>query len=155
MRVADAEDAVAGAAAARERYDLVIVDLYTRLAAPAFADDPRFLGDCLGLLGPGGLVAVNIADAAGLARLRTAARAFARAAPGCELLAVGDTAVLDGSEEGNTVLVAAPGAGAPGAAAPRGSGLPLGLAERLAGAGPFPATVLEGARLDFALWGAC
>ncbi|GAA1844479.1 spermidine synthase [Agromyces salentinus] len=143
VRVADAQDAVREAAARRERFDLVIVDLYTHLDAPAFVDDPAFLGACLALLRPGGLVVVNIADAAGLARLRTAARALARAAPGGGLLAAGDTAVLDGSEEGNAVLVAAPGS------------MPVDLAGALAAGGPFPATVLEGDRLDFVLWGAC
>ena len=47
-----------------------------------------------------------------------------------------------GTEEGNAVLVAAP------------DGLPAGLEERLRGAGPFPAEVLTGQRLDTALWGA-
>ena len=55
----------------------------------------------------------------------------------------GDPAVLSGAEEGNAILVAAP------------DGLPAGLEERLATAGPFPAAVLTEHRLDAALWGAC
>ena len=51
--------------------------------------------------------------------------------------------MLSGADEGNAVLVAAP------------DGLPRRLEERLAANGPHPAEVLTGARLDFALWGAC
>ncbi|MGW9167524.1 spermidine synthase [Agromyces sp. NPDC055658] len=124
-------------------FDLVIVDLYDRLDAPAFVETGVFMGGCLGLLADRGLLVVNVADAAGLARLRAQARAIARADPGTELLVAGDASVVSGAEEGNVVLVAAP------------RGLPPGLAGRLAALGPHPAAVLEGDRLDFALWGAC
>ncbi|MFF2369839.1 spermidine synthase [Agromyces sp. NPDC058110] len=143
VRIDDAAEAVGRSAGRGERYDLVVVDVYTRLDAPAFVDDPAFLASCLGLLREGGVVAVNIADAAGLARLRTSARSFARADPGAELVVAGDAHVVDGSEEGNTVLVAASGT------------MPAAVAARLEAGGPFPATVLAGAKLDFALWGAC
>ena len=101
------------------------------------------MGGCLAALAAGGLVVVNVADAPGLTRLRAQARALARADPGAELLVAGDPATLAGTEEGNAILVAAP------------DGLPEGLADRLAAAGPFPAAVLTGHRLDAALWGAC
>ncbi|KQM84324.1 spermidine synthase [Agromyces sp. Leaf222] len=143
VHIEDAAEAVRASAARGERFDVVVIDVYTHLDAPAFVDDPGFLAACLGLLGEGGVVVVNIADAAGLARLRTSARAFARADAGAELLAVGDTHVIDGGEEGNTVLVAAPGT------------LPPAVALRLEAGGPFPVTVLAGAKLDFVLWGAC
>ncbi|ANJ27912.1 spermidine synthase [Agromyces aureus] len=143
VSILDAREAVLDAARRGERFDAVVIDVYTHLDAPAFVDDPDFLAACLGLLREGGVVIVNIADAAGLARLRTSARAFARAAPGAGVLAVGDTHVLDGGEEGNSVLVAA--------SAP----LPEAIAARLEGGGPLPVTVLTGAKLDFALWGAC
>ncbi|GAA1941461.1 spermidine synthase [Agromyces allii] len=143
VRIVDAELAVRDSAARGEHFDVVVIDVYTHLDAPAFVDDPSFLAACLGLLREGGVVVVNIADAAGLARLRTSARAFARAVPGAELLAVGDAHVLDGGEEGNTVLVATSGT------------LPEAIALRLDAGGPFPVTVLAGAKLDFALWGAC
>ena len=143
VRIVDAAEAVRASAARGERFDLVVVDVYTHLDAPAFVDDPDFLAACLGLLRDDGLVVVNIADAAGLARLRTSARAFARADPGAELLAVADTHVIDGGEEGNTVLVATSGT------------LPAAIATRLEAGGPFPVTVLAGAKLDFVLWGAC
>ena len=121
----------------------MIVDLYARLDAPAFVDEPSFMAGCLGLLAPDGLVMLNVADAPGLVRLRAQARALARADPDAELLAAGDPAVLSGAEEGNVILIAAPG------------GFPAGLIDRLLGAGPFPVAVLTGHRLDAALWGAC
>jgi spermidine synthase len=140
--VADARDALA-ALAERAPADLVIVDLYDRLDAPAFVDEPSFMAGCLALLAPDGLVVLNVADAPGLVRLRAQARALARADPDAELLAAGDPAVLSGAEEGNTILIAAPG------------GVTTGLVDRLLGAGPFPVAVLTGHRLDAALWGAC
>jgi spermidine synthase len=142
VMVADAREALASLAE-RPPFDVVIVDLYARLAAPAFVDEPSFMGGCLERLAPGGIVVVNVADAPGLTRLRAQTRAFARADPAAELLVAGSPAVLSGAEEGNAVLVAAPG------------GLPTGLEERLLGAGPFPVAVLTGSRLDMTLWGAC
>jgi len=124
-------------------FDVVVVDLYAGLDAPAFVDQPSFMAACLARLAAHGLVVVNVADAAGLTRLRAQARALARADPGAALLVAGDPAVLSGAEEGNAILVAAP------------EGLPAGLEERLATAGPFPAAVLTEHRLDAALWGAC
>ncbi|QAY73122.1 SAM-dependent methyltransferase [Agromyces protaetiae] len=124
-------------------FDLVVLDLYTGLEAPAFVDEPGFLAAALGRLGPTGILVVNVADAAGLARLRALGRALSRAAPSAEVLVAGDPSVLSGAEEGNAVVVAAP------------HGFPRGLERRLASGGPFPAEILTGARLDFALWGAC
>ena len=124
-------------------FDLVIVDLYARLQAPAFVETVDFMGGCLRLLEPGGVLAVNVADAAGLGRLGRQARAIARVDPTAALLVAGDPSVLSGAEEGNAVLVAAPGE------------LPQGLRERLLAHGPHPAEVLDGDRLDFVLWGAC
>lgn len=124
-------------------FDLVIVDLYTLLQAPAFVETVDFMNGCLRLLAPGGLLAVNVADAAGLGRLRGQARAIARADPAASLLVAGDPSVLSGAEEGNAVLVATPGEPPPG------------LRERLLAHGPHPAEVLDGDRLDFVLWGAC
>lgn len=143
--IADARDALATLAArpSPTSVDVVVVDLYSRLDAPAFVDEVSFMAGCLGLVAPHGLVVLNVADAAGLRRLRAQARSLARADPGAELLVAGDTGVLSGAEEGNAILVAAP------------DGLPAGLEERLATAGPFPATVLTGHRLDAALWGVC
>ena len=142
--IADARQAIASLRAVDvRRFDAVVVDLYARLDAPAFVDQPSFMGGCLGLVASGGLVVVNVADAPGLSRLRAQARAFTRADPGAELLVAGDPGVLAGADEGNAILVAAP------------AGLPDGLAERLATAGPFPAAVLTGHRLDAALGSAC
>ncbi len=145
LLIADARSAVGpdGPIAKMRPFDAVVVDLYARMEAPAFVDQPSFMGGCLATLAPGGLVVVNVADAPGLTRLRAQARAFARADPGAELLVAGDPTVLAGTEEGNMILVAAP------------DGLPHGLADRLAAAGPFPSEVLTGHRLDAALWGAC
>jgi spermidine synthase len=140
--VDDARDAVTSLTTPPP-FDVVVVDLYARLDAPAFVDEPEFMAECLRLADPDGLVVVNVADAPGLTRLRAQARALARADPAAALLVAGDPAVLSGAEEGNAVLVAAPG------------GLRPGVADRLAAAGPFPVAVLSGHRLDVALWGAC
>ena len=86
---------------------------------------------------------VNVADAAGLERLREQSRAIARADPTAELLVTGDPSVLSGSDEGNAVLVAAP------------DGLPGRLARAARGERPASGRGAHGARLDFALWGAC
>jgi spermidine synthase len=141
VMVADARDAL-GQLPTADRFDLVIVDLYARLDAPACVDEPAFMGACLGRLAPGGLLAVNVADAAGGPRLAAQARAVARADPGAEMVVAGPPAVLAGAEEGNAVIVA-------------GRAIPPRVLERLSRAGPFPAEVLEGARLDTVLWGAC
>ena len=143
--VADARAALGadGALAGAAPFDAVVVDLYARVEAPSFVDEPAFMSGCLAALTPGGLVVVNVADAPGLTRLRAQARALARADPDAELLVAGDPSVVSGADEGNAVLVAAP------------DGLPDGLADRLAAEGPFPAAVLTGHRLDVALWGAC
>lgn len=140
--VADARDAVA-VLAARPPVDVVVVDLYSRLDAPAFVDEVPFMAGCLGLLAPRGLVVVNVADAPGLTRLRAQARALARADPGASLLVAADPGVLSGVDEGNAILVAGP------------DGLPAGLEERMNAAGPFPVAALTRDRLDAALWGVC
>ncbi|WP_438854049.1 spermidine synthase [Agromyces sp. M3QZ16-3] len=124
------------------RFDLVIVDLYARLEAPAFVDEPSFLGACLSRLAPNGAVVVNVADAAGGPRLAAQARGLARAEPAADLLVAGPPAVLAGAEEGNAVIVAGPA-------------IPARVVERLREAGPFPVEVLRGARLDAVLWDAC
>ena len=124
-------------------FDLVVVDLYARLQAPAFVETFDFMSGCLELLSSGGVLALNVADAAGLGRLRGQARAIARADPAAALLVAGDPSVLSDAEEGNVVLVAVRGE------------LPPGLRERLLAHGPHPAAVLDGDRLDFVLWGAC
>lgn len=131
------------AAATAGGYDLVIVDLYTGLDPPAFVASREFAADVLAVLAPDGLIVVNIADAAGLARLRTQAHAYARVAPGAELLVAGGPAVLAGGEEGNAILVIGP------------DGLSEDLGRRLAATGPHPAEVLVRDRLDFVLWGVC
>ncbi|WP_430647839.1 spermidine synthase [Agromyces sp. GXS1127] len=139
--VADARDALTGLDAGR-RFDLVLVDLYSRLDAPAFVDEPAFLGACLARLTAHGLLIVNVADAAGGPRLAAQARGIARADPAADLLVAGPPSVLAGAEEGNAVIVA-------------GRAIPSRVVERLGTAGPFPAEVLQGARLDAVLWGAC
>ncbi|MFE5671084.1 spermidine synthase [Agromyces sp. NPDC056523] len=141
VMVADARDALARLPD-DERFDVVVVDLYTRLESPAFVDEPAFMHACLGRLGERGLLVVNVADAAGGPRLAAQARAIARAEPAAGLVVAGPPSVLSGAEEGNAVIVAGPA-------------IPPRVLERLRGAGPFPVEVLEGARLDVVLWGAC
>lgn len=154
--VADAREAVARLAAARSAapsadaaaaastgFDLVVVDLYTGYDPPAFVASEAFARDVLATLAPDGLAVVNVADAAGLARLRAQARAYARARPETALLVAGSPEVLSGAESGNAILVAAPG------------GVPARVERRLLEGGPHPADVLTAERVDFVLWGAC
>lgn len=163
--VADASAEVPALVDAGRRFDLVVVDLYQRLDPPAFVASEAFMRRALALLDVGGdpladpladrapgpavgaavspLLVANVADVAGLARLRAQARAVARAAPGAELLVAGEPAVLSGAEEGNAILVAGP------------RGIPAAVADRLRSLGPHPVEVLGRERLDFALWGAC
>lgn len=141
--VGDAASVIGDLAAARTAFDVVVIDLYTRLEAPAFVDTREFMAGCLALVAPGGVLVANVADAAGLARLRAQARAVARAAPSAELLVAGDPSVLSGADEGNAVLVAAPDV------------VPVDLVQRLLEHGPHPSDVLERERLDFVLWEAC
>jgi spermidine synthase len=141
--VGDAASVIGDLATAGATFDIVVIDLYTRLEAPAFVDTREFMAGCLALVSPGGVLAANVADAAGLTRLRAQARAIARAAPAAEVLVAGDPSVLSGAEEGNAVLVAAP------------DGVPVELVRRLLEHGPHPAEVLESDRLDFVLWGPC
>ncbi|WP_350349125.1 fused MFS/spermidine synthase [Agromyces sp. G08B096] len=141
ISVTDASSALPALAPAS--FDLVVLDLYTGLEPPAFTTEPGFLADALGRLAPGGVLAANVADAAGLGRLRHLARATARVRPEAVLLVAGDPAVVSGAEEGNAVLVVAP------------AGVPDGLEQRLRERGPHPADVLAGPRLDFVLWSAC
>ncbi|MFD6053900.1 spermidine synthase [Agromyces sp. NPDC060279] len=145
-RIADAADAVPALREAGAGFDLVVLDLYSRLEPPAFVADVAFQRELLALLDPVDgppLLIANVADAAGLGRLREQARAIARARPGTELLVAGDAGVLAGTEEGNAVLVAGP------------AGIPPLVAEHLALHGPHPAAVLERDRLDAVLFGAC
>jgi spermidine synthase len=141
--VGDAASVILDLAAAAASFDVLVIDLYTRLDAPEFVDTREFMAGCLELVAPGGVIVANVADAAGLTRLRAQTRAIARAAPSAELLIAGDPSVLSGAEEGNAVLVAAP------------DGVPVDLVRRLLEHGPHPAEVLEGPQLDFVLWGAC
>ncbi|WP_353826722.1 spermidine synthase [Agromyces sp. SYSU T0242] len=141
VMVADARDAL-GRLDATLRFDLVILDVYARLQAPAFVDDPAFLAACLGRLAPAGLLVANVADEAGGSRLAAQARGIARADPTVDLVVAGPPTVLSRAEEGNAVVVA-------------GRTVPDRVLERLRAAGPFPAEVLHGARLDAVLWGAC
>lgn len=141
VMVADARDALERLPA-DEVFDVVVVDLYARLESPPFVDETAFMRACLDRLGGHGLLAVNVADAAGGPRLAAQARAIARAEPSADLIVAGPPSVLAGAEEGNAVIVAGPA-------------IPARVLERLRGAGPFPVEVLEGPRLDVVLWGAC
>lgn len=155
--VADASAEVPALLDVGRRFELVVVDLYQRLDPPAFVASEAFMRQALTLLdlgsdhdpdpGPGRaatpLLVANVADGAGLARLRAQARAVARADPSAELLVAGEPAVLSGAEEGNAILVAGP------------RGIPAAVADRLRSLGPHPVEVLGRERLDFALWGAC
>lgn len=117
-------------------FDVVVIDLYVGLEIPVFALTADFVAACARLVAPRGALVWNIADAPGRSRLSTLAGLARRAAPAFELVAAGASDVVDGSEEGNIVLVAAAPA----------------LADRIARAfgerGPYPVGVLRGGDLD-------
>lgn len=132
VRPTDGRTGVAALAAASA--DVVVVDAYAHGRVPAELGTDAFLSDCARVLGPQGLLLLNVADEPGL---RYAARiaAGARAALGhTAYLATHD--VLKGRRFGNGVLVA--------------SRAPLDIAElrRALTRQPFPAGAIGDAELQ-------
>ncbi len=136
IRYGDAREVLAGLPSGlRGSVDLLVVDVFSGARIPAHVTSLEFYELAASFLSPGGILAVNIADGAGLE--------FARAQVATLGMAVGEVAVLAEAgvlgrrRFGNLVLAGA-------------RELPLEWMPRLLAGGPHPAKVLAGRELrDF------
>ncbi|MBS0023190.1 spermidine synthase [Microbacterium paraoxydans] len=141
IRIGDARDGVARLPAAlHHACDLVVSDVYSGAQTPAHLTSVEFYQELSGLLAPGGVLLVNVADGPGLAFARRQAATIAAVLPEIGILA--DTQVLKGRRFGNLVIAAS--------AAP----LPTEWLPRLLAAGPHPAKIAQGAEAQSFLQGA-
>ncbi|WP_431806762.1 spermidine synthase [Microbacterium paraoxydans] len=140
IRIGDARDGVARLPAAlHHACDLVVSDVYSGAQTPAHLTSVEFYQELSGLLAPGGVLLVNVADGPGLAFARRQAATIAAVLPEIGILA--DTQVLKGRRFGNLVIAAS--------AAP----LPTEWLPRLLAAGPHPAKIAQGAEAQSFLQG--
>ena len=113
--------------------DLAVVDIFSGARTPAHVTSAEFYGLLRPRLAPGGIVAVNVADGAGLAFARSQAATLAHVFANVALAA--DTSMLKGRRFGNVVMSATADA------------LPFaGLPRRLA-SDPAPAKLVDGDEL--------
>lgn len=110
--------------------DLVVVDIFSGARTPAHVTSAEFYAQCVALLAPTGVIAVNVADGAGLAFARGQAATLESVVP--HVAALAETQVLKGRRFGNVVLVGSP------------SPLPMDYIPRLLAGGPHPAQAVAG-----------
>ncbi|PRI11542.1 spermine synthase [Leucobacter massiliensis] len=125
----------------RGAMDLVVVDIFAGDRTPAHVSSVEFYELLRPLLAPGGVVAVNAADGAGLPFVRGQAATLASLFP--EVAAIAEPQVLKGRRFGNVVFVASN--------EPQGA---LDWLPRLLAGGPHPARMLAGRELGELLRGA-
>ncbi len=113
--------------------DVVVLDVFTGVAAPAHLTEASFYGEAAQLLSPGGVMVVNVGDDAGLTFFADQARVMRSVF--ADVWCLADRQLLTGLHAGNLVLV--------GGRRP----LPREWAASFEAAGPHPAGVLDGARL--------
>jgi spermidine synthase len=118
-------------------FDVVVLDVFSGEETPSHLTGSAVYAACLDVLTPGGVLAVNVGDDAGLRFFATQAAALEKASADAGLsgpwtLAAAST--VDRLEEGNLVLAAGGGLGMDG---------PQELREHLQAAGPHPAAVLD------------
>jgi hypothetical protein len=148
----DARAALPGLAAAAglapgEGLDLLVVDIFSGRDAPPHLACEEFYREALEVLGPRGILVVNVGDDAGLSFFAAQAAALTDAvarrgavpgaAPPVGPWTLTDASLLSGRREGNLILAAGPGLG-PGAQTD-----PREQAEAWRRAGPHPAAVLD------------
>lgn len=114
--------------------DLVVSDVFAGAQTPAHLTTVEYYGILAGLLAPGGVLLVNVADGAGLAFARRQVATVRAVLP--EAIVLAEVQTLKGRRFGNLVIAAS--------AAP----LPVQWLPRLMAAGPHPAKVAQGAELD-------
>lgn len=132
IRIGDAREGVQRLPGAlRASCDLVVSDVYSGAQTPAHLTSVEFYRELAALLGPGGVLLVNVADGPGLAFARRQAATIAEVLPEIGILA--DTQVLKGRRFGNLVVAAS------------ASPLPTEWLPRMLAAGPHPAKIAQGA----------
>src|SRR5919199_667708 len=120
--------------------DLVVVDVFAGARIPAHVTTVEFYSLAARLLAPDGVLAVNVADGAGLPFARGQLATLKAVLQ--HVAAVAEPQVLRGRRFGNLVLLASP--------AP----LPLEWLPRLLAPGPHPAQAVSGEELDRLVAGA-
>jgi hypothetical protein len=130
-----------------EGLDLLVVDIFSGRDAPPHLACEDFYREALEVLGPRGILLVNVGDDAGLAFFAAQAEALADAvarrgavpgaAPSAGPWTLTDASLLSGRREGNLILAAGPGLGSGAQTDPREQ------AEAWRRAGPHPAAVLD------------
>ncbi len=120
--------------------DLVVVDVFAGATIPAPCTTVEFYRLAAGLLSDRGVLAVNVADGAGLAFARGQMATMAAVLP--HVAVVAEAQVMKGRRFGNLVLVAT-----------RDEGM-LGWLPRLVAAGPHPARAVTGDELTTLIRGA-
>lgn len=113
--------------------DLAVVDIFAGARTPAHVTSAEFYGLVAPLLAPGGILAVNVADGAGLAFARSQAATLAHVFAHVAIAA--DTSMLKGRRFGNVVMYASDGE------------LPFALMPRRLASDPAPAKLVEGDEL--------
>ncbi|WP_147305899.1 spermidine synthase [Subtercola boreus] len=129
------DDARAGLdrASGADGYDLIVADVYLGSTTPAHLTSVEFYREVTALLSTGGVLAVNVADDAGLPVARASAATLAEVFP--TVLVTGAAGLTDQLDEGNAVLFAS-----------RWRGL-ASLQAGLQAAGPHPSGLVGADRL--------
>lgn len=113
--------------------DLVVVDIFSGSRTPAHVTSAEFHGLIAPRLAPGGIVAVNVADGAGLAFARSQAATLSHVYAHVAIAA--DTGMLKGRRFGNVVMYAS------------NDPLPFDAMPRRLASDPAPAKLVEGDEL--------
>lgn len=113
--------------------DLAVVDIFSGARTPAHVTSVEFYGLVAPLLAPGGILAVNVADGAGLAFARSQAATLSHVFSHVAIAA--DTSMLKGRRFGNVVMYASD------------AELPFGSMPRRLASDPSPSKLVEGDEL--------
>jgi spermidine synthase len=134
IRTGDAREVLAKLPAGLDgAVDLAVVDIFSGARTPAHVTSTEFYGLIVPRLTASGIVAVNVADGAGLAFARSQAATLAHVFPHVAIAA--DAAMLKGRRFGNLVMYASP------------AELPFDELPRRLAADPAPAKLVEGDEL--------
>lgn len=134
VRHGDARDVLAKLPAGLHgAVDLAVVDIFSGARTPAHVTSAEFYERVAPLLAPGGILAVNVADGAGLAFARSQAATLAHVF--AHLAIAADTSMLKGRRFGNVVMYASDGE------------LPFASMPRRLASDPSPAKLVEGDEL--------
>lgn len=120
--------------------DIVVVDIFAGARTPAHVTSKEFYSEASALLSPSGILAVNVADGAGLAFARSQAATLQAVFP--TVAAATDTQMLKAKRFGNVVMFASK------------SALPFDRMPRLLASDPAPAKLVAGAELTQFIAGA-